>query len=68
MKSIINILFLVFSSLFISSCSLSEIIMGNILGSASDGISAIYLSENDPNLEIRDFAKKLYKHFKIIGN
>ena len=23
-----------------------------------------YLSENDPNLEIRDFAKKLYKHFK----
>ncbi len=50
MKSIINILFLVFSSLFISSCSLSEIIMGNILGSASDGISAIYLSENDPEL------------------
>lgn len=50
MKSIINILFLVFSSLFISSCSLSEIIMGNILGSASDGISTIYLSENDPEL------------------
>ena len=23
-----------------------------------------YLSKNDPNLEIRDFAKKLYKHFK----
>ena len=50
MKSIINILLLVFSSLFISSCSLSEIIMGNILGSASDGISTIYLSENDPEL------------------
>ncbi|MBF89149.1 MAG: hypothetical protein CMG75_05690 [Candidatus Marinimicrobia bacterium] len=50
MKKTINFLPLIFCSVFFSSCSLDKLIMGNMLSSAGDGISSIYLSEDDPEL------------------
>lgn len=50
MKCVSNLIVLTFSSFFLSSCSISEIVLGNIMSSAGDGIAAIYLSEDDPDL------------------
>lgn len=38
------------ASLSFSGCSISELVLGGMLSSAGDGIAAVYLSENDPDL------------------
>ncbi|MBH30907.1 MAG: hypothetical protein CMG71_02815 [Candidatus Marinimicrobia bacterium] len=39
-----------FTALSFSGCSISDLVLGGIFSSAGDGIAAVYLSEDDPDL------------------
>ncbi len=50
MKRAFSPLLVAFLSFCVSGCSLSDLIFGGMLSSAGNGIAAVYLSEDDPDL------------------
>lgn len=47
---ILKISFFLFFSCYFTGCSVKQIVINNLLNSSSNGVSSIYLTENDPEL------------------